>query len=280
MKIAAFGLAMIQAVDLDYFENTGEILPGFDMGNALRNGGRKNKKKKKPKKTNLPAGSKLLPSQRALQIGDNRDKVADILYWLLQNSPDSGNLPTYSDILNGYGCWCQFYDAENWASSNKGTPVDNLDTACRSWNKCYDCINRDDSTCDGISSTYSNVLYFSETSEISCELAGAEGSCERNACECDVKLAVSLYQSSIEFDDSYSSENGFDTATCIATGGGPGFAPDQCCGTYPDRFPFYSYDNTRGCCAGKTYDKDTLQCCEGGNVAVVCDGMNFGNPYA
>ena len=105
-------------------------------------------------KTNLPAGSKLLPSQRALQIGDNRDKVADILYWLLQNSPDSGNLPTYSDILNGYGCWCQFYDAENWASSNKGTPVDNLDTACRSWNKCYDCINRDDSTCDGISSTY------------------------------------------------------------------------------------------------------------------------------
>ena len=78
----------------------------------------------------------------------------------------------------------------------------------------------------------------------------------------------------------FDKENGFDTATCIATGGGPGFAPDQCCGTYPDRFPFYSYDNTRGCCAGKTYDKDTLQCCEGGNVAVVCDGMNFGNLYA
>lgn len=103
----------------------------------------------------------MLPTQRALKIGDNRDKVADILYWLLQNSPDSGNLPTYSDILNGYGCWCQFYDAENWASSNKGTPTDNLDTACRSWNKCYDCINQDDSTCDGISSTYRyEISYF------------------------------------------------------------------------------------------------------------------------
>jgi hypothetical protein len=32
----------------------GEILPGFDMGNALRNGGRKNKKKKKnPEKERL-----------------------------------------------------------------------------------------------------------------------------------------------------------------------------------------------------------------------------------
>ena len=66
-------------------------------------------------------------------VGDNRDRVGDILYFLLQNSPDSAYLPTYDQILM-YGCWCQLHHS-NWALSNKGTPVDHLDNACRTWYK-------------------------------------------------------------------------------------------------------------------------------------------------
>ena len=50
MKIAALGLALAEAVDLDYFENTGESLPGYNMGNILRGGGRNKKKKNKNNK--------------------------------------------------------------------------------------------------------------------------------------------------------------------------------------------------------------------------------------
>ena len=47
--------------------------------------------------------------------------MGDVLYFLLQNSPDSSILPTYDQMLM-YGCWCQLHH-ENWYSSNKGRVV-------------------------------------------------------------------------------------------------------------------------------------------------------------
>ena len=75
-----------------------------------------------------------------------------LLYFLLQNSLDSSNLPTYDQMLK-YGCWCQLHD-ENWEVSNKGTPMDHLDNACRSWFKCYECIGMDEESCNGFNNRY------------------------------------------------------------------------------------------------------------------------------
>lgn len=36
---------------------------------------------------------------------------------------------------------------------------------------------------------------------------------------------------------------------------------DHCCGEYPQRFPFSSFDGDHGCCGGQTYDKQTKECC-------------------
>ena len=80
---------------------------------------------------------------RSLTVsGDNRDKIAQMLYFRLQGH--DSDLPFYSDVLQ-YGCWCQLI-GDKWSISNKGTPVDDIDGLCRSWNKCNQCTSIDDSS--------------------------------------------------------------------------------------------------------------------------------------
>lgn len=259
MKVISLLIASAygSALDLDYFENT-----DVNFKSVLQRKGNR----RPGKKTN----GKNVPKQKYLRVGDNRDRVGDVLYFLLQNSPDSSTLPSYDQMLM-YGCWCQLHH-DNWYNSNKGTPVDHLDNACRSWFKCYECIDMDDDKCDGIGERYGQIVFHSSTSTLSCENAGREGSCKRNACECDLKLGLSMFQYASEFDPQYNSDNDFaPEKQCVASGGGPGFQPDACCGEYPSRFPFYTYDGTRGCCNGKTYDSDELLCCPNGHVAITCD---------
>ena len=37
---------------------------------------------------------------------------------------------------------------------------------------------------------------------------------------------------------------------------------DECCGEYPERYPFFSDYGNKGCCGQKTYYKSVLQCCK------------------
>ena len=64
---------------------------------------------------------------------------------------------------------------------------------------------------------HSKIAYNTHLDEISCEFAANEGSCGRSACECDVKLAKSLYEFSYDFiaantaqEKVTNTENGFD----------------------------------------------------------------------
>ena len=43
----------------------------------------------------------------------------------------------------------------------------------------------------------------------------------------------------------------------------------DCCGTYPDRFPYKPNGGNRGCCDGHTYNTLTLSCCASGNTAAL-----------
>merc|ERR1712130_861884 len=257
MKISALFVSSVlgSSLDLDYFENT-----DVNFKSVLRRTrGQRGKGKSR---------GKNIPKQKYLRVGDNRDRVGDVLYFLLQNTPASQQLPTYDQLLM-YGCWCQLHH-DNWFVSNKGTPVDHIDNACRSWFKCYECLDMDDGRCDGIEEGYGQIVF--HASSLSCENAGRIGSCKRNACECDLKLALSIFEYAIEFNPQYNSENDFEPEEeCIASGGGPGYQPDSCCGTFPDRFPYYSYNGTRGCCHGKTFDSAELVCCDSGHAAISCD---------
>ena len=71
---------------------------------------------------------------------------------VLINLLDSGKLPTYGQLLQ-YGCWCQLF-TQLWQTSNKGTPIDHIDAACRSWSKCIECQQMDNAKCKGLKDQY------------------------------------------------------------------------------------------------------------------------------
>ena len=63
-------------------------------------------------------------------------------------------------------------------------------------------------------------------------------------------------------------KSGFDTEVeCISTGSK---SVRQCCGEYPDRFPFKTLDGLRSCCGDKTFKTGIYMCCSDGSVAVSC----------
>ena len=43
---------------------------------------------------------------------------------------------------------------------------------------------------------------------------------------------------------------------------------EQCCGTFPNRFIYYSRDNDKECCRGKVFESSGQECCENGEVAL------------
>merc|ERR1712084_50855 len=43
----------------------------------------------------------------------------------------------------------------------------------------------------------------------------------------------------------------------------------QCCGAYPNRFPYKTNNGARGCCSGATYATALLECCPNGSTAVI-----------
>jgi len=46
---------------------------------------------------------------------------------------------------------------------------------------------------------------------------------------------------------------------------------EQCCGTYPKRFPFKTgHDDQRRCCGSRTYDSTIFECCADNELKNVC----------
>jgi hypothetical protein len=43
----------------------------------------------------------------------------------------------------------------------------------------------------------------------------------------------------------------------------------QCCGSFPDRFPYKTNQGARSCCNGATYATALLECCANGSTAVI-----------
>jgi len=77
----------------------------------------------------------------------------------------------------------------------------------------------------------------------------------------------------INFDE-FSHSNGFDAghdAGCPVKVGAKGFsAQKECCGAYPQRYPFKTLDGERACCGGRTYNTNLLNCCTNGQVKANC----------
>lgn len=168
-----------------------------------------------------------------------------------------------------YGCYC-FPDGEKSVLGGYGEARDGADQICKKYHNCQRCINKDYNDCPEWAPYKYKGRQDPTTGQKYLECLNKEGSCRRNHCECDKRLAEQLAEYEMAWNPQYSlAFGGFDRAkSCPAADKRTNNNNDnqhECCGNYPDRYPYVSESETgvlRKCCDTKTYDPRVLACCQ------------------
>lgn len=242
------------------------------IGMAQRKTNNRNKNRNKNKQKQTPTEPPLIdvPLQAEPGFDDNRQDIANMLAFRLAYY--GYNEVDFTDILSS-GCWCNMI---NNYDKRRGHPVGIMDTACRAHSHCYKCISMD-YECTAIDTPY-QVSIDPQSNDFTCE--DNNDPCSIRACECDVELVNNIVLSAGDQGSSIAElteYGGFDPAAqCVVNPGGAGGKADQCCGEYPKRFPYFMDNGDRGCCEGKTYSTNSLECCTTGEVKGI---GSCPNPY-
>lgn len=187
----------------------------------------------------------------------------------------SGGLATTIQTLNEYGCWCYFDDDHG---RGKAQAADGIDGVCKVLHDGYDCAILDAENA-GSSCTPWEVAYNAAvggttlTIAEECELNNSLD-CAKHACIVEgtfvANLLATLLTPGGSVNDAIKQSNGFDTTlNCITKTGGAG-GEKQCCGNYPNRFPFKTLGGDRACCVDRTFNTNTLNCCTDNTVKFNC----------
>lgn len=172
----------------------------------------------------LPQGRNQATNQTLNVLRKFRQLKSMILF--LQDKPSFGK-------YCWYGCWC-FIEGSNNLNTGYGMPRDEIDTACMRFSRCYRCLAMDFQNFDENMAYDFDVNH--ENKEITCN--NPVGTSRRSLCECDKELALELAQHEKSWKKKYHEQMGkFDRKHQCYTPLGK-IKADECCGTYPHRFPF------------------------------------------
>ena len=189
-------------------------------------------------------------------------------------------------MLNQYGCWCYFEDDHG---SGRGQPVDEVDKFCKTLHDGYSCILMDteawEDECIPWETDYESAMGMGglngmTMSELQneCEVKNGEGTCASLTCAVEGWFVQSFFLYSVNggtLNQEMMHSNGFDVNDSCPIKQGE-FSEKECCGQYPERFPFKTSNGVRGCCGQRTYDSQMYKCCEvdgGYRVKMVCPGQ-------
>ena len=186
----------------------------------------------------------------------------------------SGQIGKTIGTMNEYGCWCYFGGDHG---RGKGQPVDAIDEMCKILSDGYECAMRDaeeeGTTCVPWEVSYQSALGGSGLSTAEeCFNVNAGNNCAARACTIEGSFVANLldaFTSGSGLSPLNYHSNGFDQPTQCATkknGGGP--TNKECCGNYPDRFPFKTIGGDRKCCGTRTFNSLTLKCCDADSSTV------------
>ncbi|CAG5106558.1 Oidioi.mRNA.OKI2018_I69.chr1.g2897.t1.cds [Oikopleura dioica] len=178
-----------------------------------------------------------------------------------------------------YGCYCV---APSDPKKNRGKPVDAIDSACKRHNMCYQCAYSDFSDarreCNPKQMGYRYTITTNDDGNIKIECLNSPDTCAYATCMCDKALADELGNLAMKGTLASKDYRNYDPAKCS----GPQAArldpspqgvfnddagafdfenqvtflsepdtgadvPQQCCGVYPQRFPYKS--STHECCS-------------------------------
>lgn len=180
----------------------------------------------------------------------------------------SGQIANTIDNLNEYACWCYFNEDHG---RGKGTPIDAIDETCKTLHDGYECAMRDaedeGTTCVPWEVSYVSAVGGTGQSVVEeCASVNAGNNCAARACTIEgtfVANLLELFVGGASINNDHKHSNGFDVATgCPVKKSGGGPSNKQCCGNYPDRFPFKTVGGDRKCCGNRTYNSLTLKCCD------------------
>jgi hypothetical protein len=168
-----------------------------------------------------------------------------------------------------YGCWC-FPDGEKSVLGGYGEAKDGADQVCKKYHNCQRCVDHDYVDCPEWAPYRYSGKIDKATGKKVLKCNNKPGTCRRNHCECDKKLAEDLAEFEMVWNPTLSLQmGGFDrTAECPSGEKRSNSGNDNehsCCGVYPERYPYVSQNqkgDTRKCCLTKTYDPRVLACCQ------------------
>jgi len=171
------------------------------------------------------------------------------------------------DRIDGYGCWCNFEENLMEGSAN---PVNVYDSLCRKFQLCLRCAKIDGKNegygCNPKTESWLGKGDQSFSTDCSSHNGGL---CGESVCSCAVNFIQRVFEllwvvPSV-YEPAYKHENGFDkVASCP-----PSEHPRndvQCCGYWPDRFPYGGFSDKECCDQRQLYNPVSQICCNDGSV--------------
>merc|ERR1712003_277864 len=191
------------------------------------------------------------------EVGVRRFRQLKVVVLWLQNERKFGRYCYY-------GCFCLPEGSHNLAAGGYGKPLDKIDRSCQKFKQCYRCLNEEygntEKGCKGENLGYRFKLLTNEDGTKDIECTNRVGSCRRNICECDARLARDLSKYESEWDESlHTFKGGFKREErCDKPEYGRGSPIIECCGD-KTTFPFNQPRRYDQCCDGP-YAKPAGEC--------------------
>lgn len=204
-------------------------------------------------------------SKRAVDGRAGFDSLATMMAFMfgMSSGTDETELENYIQQIENeytnYGCYC-WIDGVDAGVIGGGKTIDTSDHHCKELYRCYKCVNID------YSKNYTDVSYKVALNEengvrnLDCSVNSKQDA--ENICECDKRFAMNIAETKSNCDagnmDSGAGSNCLSESFRTTTGGGNfnprtqcdkkfhGHSKDNCCGIYPNRYPYDS--NHRDCC--------------------------------
>lgn len=197
--------------------------------------------------------------------------------------------------FNGYGCWCYFTSPDDQTRTGigygKGEPVNEFDAACKVMHGGYECVVADRAAaseeCEPWTVAFTQPTLSAVNSLGSfgaCQAAnGGVVSCASLACGVEKQFALDILAigNSVPKElNVYQHSQGFNNIDNCPVQRGVRNPTTQCCGDYPNRFPFKTINGARKCCEvgdpgeklGTTYNDAAWDCCNDGVGPNGCPG--------